>query len=51
MDNRTSTQHAGFNGKKFNLKKGLWDPKTRSWNWPGRRPNCRCYTEYIIPED
>lgn len=51
MDNRTSTQHASFNGKKFNLKKGLWDPKTRSWNWPGRRPNCRCYTEYIIPED
>ena len=51
MDNRTSTQHARFNGKKFNLKKGLWDPKTSSWNWPGRRPNCRCYTEYIIPED
>lgn len=51
MDNRTSTQHARFNGKTFNLKKGLWDSKTRSWNWPGRRPNCRCYTEYIIPED
>ena len=51
MDNRTSSQHASFNGKKFNLKKGLWDPKTRSWNWPGRRPNCRCWTEYIIPED
>lgn len=51
MDNRTSTQHASFNGRKFNLKKGLWDPKTRSWNWPGRRPNCRCYTEYIIPGD
>lgn len=51
MDNRTSTQHASFNGRRFKLKKGLWDPKTRSWNWPGRRPNCRCYTEYIIPED
>ena len=51
MDNRTSTQHARFNGKTFNLKKGLWDPQTKSWNWPGRRPNCRCYTEYIIPED
>lgn len=49
MDNRTSTQHASFNGRKFKLKKGLWDPKTRSWNWPGRRPNCRCYTEYIVP--
>ena len=49
MDNRTSTQHASFNGKSFNLEKGLWDPKTRSWNWPGRRPNCRCWTEYIVP--
>lgn len=51
MDNRTSSQHASFNRKKFNLKEGLWDPKTQSWNWPGRRPNCRCWTEYIIPED
>lgn len=51
MDNRTSDQHARFNGKKFNLKKGMWDPRTRSYNWPGRRPNCRCYTEYIIPGD
>lgn len=51
IDNRTSTQHARFNGKKFTIKKGLWDPKTRSWNWPGRRPNCRCWTEYILPED
>lgn len=48
MDNRTSSQHARFNGKSFDLKKGLWDPKTRSWNWPGRRPNCRCWTDYII---
>lgn len=48
MDNRTSSQHARFNGKSFDIKKGLWDPKTRSWNWPGRRPNCRCWTDYII---
>lgn len=49
MDNRTSDQHARFNGKPFNLKKGLWDPKTKTWNWPGRRPRCRCRTIYIIP--
>lgn len=48
MDNRTSDQHARFNGKEFDLKKGLWDPKTRTYNWPGRRPNCRCWTEYLI---
>lgn len=51
MDNRTSDQHARFNGKTFNLKKGLYDRKTRSYNWPGRRPNCRCWTEYKLTED
>ena len=49
MDNRTSSQHAKFNGRRFNLKKGIWDPKTQSWNWPGRRPNCRCRTRYLVP--
>ena len=48
MDNRTSEQHARFNGKEFDLVKGLYDPRTDSYNWPGRRPNCRCWTEYII---
>ena len=49
MDNRTSSQHARFNGRRFNLKKGLYDSKTNSRNWPGRRPNCRCRTKYLIP--
>ena len=48
MDNRTSEQHARFNGKEFDLKKGLYDRKTKTYNWPGRRVNCRCWTEYII---
>lgn len=49
MDNRTSDQHARFNGREFDMRKGLWDPKTRTYNWPGRRPNCRCWSEYLIP--
>lgn len=48
MDNRTSEQHARFNGKEFDLVKGLYDPREKSYNWPGRRVNCRCWTEYII---
>lgn len=48
MDNRTSSQHARFNGRSFDLNKGLYDPQTRSWNWPGRRPNCRCWTDYEL---
>lgn len=48
MDNRTSDQHRRFNGKEFDLKKGLYDPRERSYNWPGRRVNCRCWTEYIV---
>jgi len=50
-DNRVSEGHAKLEGKRFKLSKGCWDPSVRKWVLPGRaRPNCRCYTEYIVPE-
>lgn len=50
-DNRVSEGHSKLEGKRFKLSKGCWDPEVRKWVLPGRaRPNCRCYTEYIIPE-
>lgn len=50
-DNRSDPQHIKNDGKRFNLDKGIYNPKTKTWEKPGSRPNCRCWTEYIIPED
>lgn len=48
MDNRTSDQHRKFDGKTFDIDKGIYDKDEGTWNLPARRPNCRCWAEYII---
>jgi uncharacterized protein with gpF-like domain len=47
--------HVAMNGKKFNLKKGMWDPDANgkgkgAWIWPGELINCRCTSRAIIKE-
>lgn len=47
-DNRERASHRAVEGKRFKLKQGLKiDGK---WTWPGREPNCRCWTEYPMDQ-
>ena len=33
-------EHEKFNGQTFDLTKGLWNPKTQTWDLPGHPINC-----------
>lgn len=47
-DNRERKSHREAEGKEFDLRKGLKiDGK---YTWPGREPNCRCWTEYPMKQ-
>lgn len=41
--------HVANSGKKYNVKKGWYDPAIKKWIWPGTEPNCRCTSTSIIP--
>lgn len=40
--------HVANNGKKYDVKKGWYDPAIKKWIWPGTEPNCHCTSESII---
>ena len=52
-DNRERPEHLALEGKRFKLSEGvlikLKNGKTKRI-WPGREPNCRCWTEYPIDQ-
>jgi SPP1 gp7 family putative phage head morphogenesis protein len=42
-------EHVGFNGKVFDLAKGMYDSVEKEWILPGQLINCRCTSRAIIP--
>lgn len=50
LDNRSDPQHVKNEGKIYTIGKGIYNTKTKIWEEPGTRPNCRCWPEYILPE-
>lgn len=41
--------HVAMNGKRFDVKKGMWDRDEKAWVLPGVLINCRCISKSIIP--
>lgn len=41
--------HKAMNGKTYNIKKGMYDPKEKRYVLPGELINCRCTSQSIIP--
>lgn len=41
--------HMKMNGKKFDLKKGMYDPDVEDYVQPGELPYCRCCFKAILP--
>jgi len=50
-DERVRHSHAVRDGKKFDVSKGLYSSTDGKSLLPGIDYQCRCYTEYVIPED
>lgn len=42
--------HKNFDGKKFDLNKGMYDPDVRKWIMPGELINCNCRFKLVLPE-
>ncbi|WP_229183981.1 minor capsid protein [Bradyrhizobium oropedii] len=40
--------HVAMNGKRFDLKKGMYDSAVGRWIMPGVEPNCRCFWRPVI---
>lgn len=40
--------HVAMSGKRFDLKKGMYDPAVKRWILPGTEPNCRCIWRPVI---
>lgn len=47
-DERVRDQHKNFDGKEFDIKKGLYNSTTKQWETPGSAINCRCTTRFIV---
>ena len=41
--------HVANNGKKYDIKKGWWDPAVKDFIHPGYLVNCRCTSKPIVP--
>jgi len=50
-DERVRHSHVVRDGKEFDISKGLYSSTDRKTIIPGIDYQCRCYAEYIIPED
>lgn len=40
--------HVAMNGKKYDVKKGMWDPAVKEYILPGQLINCRCTSRSVI---
>lgn len=40
--------HVAMNGKRYDIKKGMWDSHEKAWVLPGTLPNCRCFSRSVI---
>jgi SPP1 gp7 family putative phage head morphogenesis protein len=41
--------HVAMNGKKYDIKKGMWDSAVKQFVLPGELINCRCVSRAVIP--
>lgn len=41
--------HVAMNGKRYDIRKGMWDPAVKKYIFPGELPRCRCSSRPIIP--
>ena len=51
QDERVRDSHAKFNGKEFDIDKGLYNSATKQWIKPSEEINCRCTIKYIVNFD
>lgn len=42
--------HKNFDGKKFDLTKGMYDPDVGKWIMPGELINCNCRFKLVLPD-
>ena len=40
--------HVAMNGKKYDVRKGMWDPAVKRWIFPSEEVNCRCFSRPVI---
>ena len=40
--------HVAMNGKRYEIKKGMWDSDVGQFVWPGTLPNCRCSSRAVF---
>lgn len=41
--------HVKNDGKRYDLRKGWYDPAVKQWIKPGELINCRCYSSAVLP--
>lgn len=41
--------HVAANGKKYDIKKGMWDSAVQKFVLPGELINCRCVSRSVVP--
>ena len=41
--------HVKMDGKKYDVKKGMWDSDEQEFVLPGQLVNCRCFSKSVIP--
>lgn len=41
--------HVAMNGKKYDVRQGMWDEKEKAYVWPGQLINCRCVSKTVVP--
>lgn len=42
-------EHVKMNGKTYDIRKGMWDPKEKKFVLPGELINCRCTSRPVLP--
>lgn len=41
--------HVAADGKRYDIRKGMYDSAVKRYVFPGTEPNCRCFSQSIIP--
>lgn len=42
-------EHVRMSGKRYDVRKGMWDAYEKEWIFPGTLPNCRCTSQTVLP--
>lgn len=47
--NHPRPEHVGWDGKTYDVAKGMWSKVDGAWVYPGTAINCRCVSKSIVP--